>query len=291
MLSMRLALLSDIHGNEIALEAVLADVAACGGVDACWVLGDVAALGHAPVAVIERLAPLSNARFVRGNTDRYVVTGARPGPTLAEARADPRHLEILVEIERSFSWTLGAVSATGWLAWLAGLPLEQRLTLPDGTRLLAVHAAPGRDDGPGIHPGLDDAQLSEVLAGSDADLIVAGHTHVPLDRSLDGVRVLNLGSIGLPVTADVRASYGLLEAGATGYRFELRRVAYDRQAVIASIEESRHPTPSYLMQFMRGEKTVSLGVGRECPPCPKLHQREPGMTSRSISTSARSAAS
>ena len=250
---MRLALLSDIHGNEIALEAVLADIDACGGVDGYWVLGDVAAIGYAPVAVIERLAKLPGALFARGNTDRYIVTGARPAPTFADVRADLALLETLVEVEQTFSWTLGAVSATGWLPWLASFPLEQRLTLPDGTRLLGVHAAPGRDDGPGIHPGLDDGQLAAVLSGSGADLVCVGHTHVPLDRSVDGVRVVNLGSIGNPTTADLRAGYGLLEAGPNGCRVELRRVDYDRREVIAAIERSRQPTASYLIQFMKGE--------------------------------------
>lgn len=251
---MRLALLSDIHGNEIALEAVLADIDACGGVDGYWILGDLAAIGYAPVAVIERVATLPGASFVRGNTDRYVVSGDRPSPSLADVRTDHALLETLVEVERTFSWTLGAITATGWLPWLASLPLEQRLTLPDGTRLLGVHAAPGRDDGPGIHRGIDDAELASMLRGCDADLVCVGHTHVPLDRSVDGVRVVNLGSIGNPTTADLRATYGLLDASPGGCGLEVRRVDYDRRAVIAAIERSRQPTASYLVGFMRGER-------------------------------------
>jgi predicted phosphodiesterase len=72
---MRLALLSDLHGNPIALEAVLADVERCGGADAYLVLGDIVAIGHDPVAVLERLVALPGVRFIQGNTDRYVVTG------------------------------------------------------------------------------------------------------------------------------------------------------------------------------------------------------------------------
>ena len=78
---MRLALLSDLHGNPIALDAVLADIEAKGSVDGYLVLGDLVAVGHDPGCVLERLVRLPGARFVQGNTDRYVVTGQRPYPT------------------------------------------------------------------------------------------------------------------------------------------------------------------------------------------------------------------
>src|SRR3712207_448878 len=133
---MRLALLSDVHGNPIALDAVLADIQDCGGVDGYWILGDLAAIGYDPVTVLERLARLPNVRIVQGNTDRYVVTGERPPPTAADVQANRQLLPTLIEVAQSFAWTQGYVTAAGWLDWLAALPLEQRVTLPDGTRLL-----------------------------------------------------------------------------------------------------------------------------------------------------------
>ena len=75
---MRLALFSDIHGNPLALDAVLADIQRQGEVDAYWVLGDFAALGYDPVTPLEYLIALPNASFTRGNTDRYVVTEDLP---------------------------------------------------------------------------------------------------------------------------------------------------------------------------------------------------------------------
>ena len=72
---MRIALLSDIHGNATALNAVLADVAEQGGADGYWIMGDLVALGPEPVLTLEILSALPDARFVRGNTDRYVCTG------------------------------------------------------------------------------------------------------------------------------------------------------------------------------------------------------------------------
>jgi predicted phosphodiesterase len=84
---MRIAVLSDVHGNLDALDAVLAD-ARSQGADGYWFVGDYAAIGPEPVAVLERIASLDGARFTRGNTDRYVTTGEGPSPSLAAARSD-----------------------------------------------------------------------------------------------------------------------------------------------------------------------------------------------------------
>src|SRR5947207_6405093 len=112
---MRLALLSDIHGNSIALQAVLADIQAQGGVDAYWILGDLVALGPDPLGVLEQLRKLPEAGFTHGNTDRYVVTGEIPGPSPEAVQADPKLWPTFFEITRSFTWTHGAVAAAGRL--------------------------------------------------------------------------------------------------------------------------------------------------------------------------------
>lgn len=250
---MRLAIFSDIHGNPIALDAVLADIQTQGGVDAYWVLGDLSAIGYDPVTVIERLVALPNVHFVRGNTDRYVVTGERPSPTLQDAQSNPRLLTTLVEVAHSFAWTQGYVTAAGWFDWLAALPLEQRLTLPDGTRLLGVHASPGCDDGDGVHPKLSDSELWALLTDCKADVVCVGHVHIPQDRTVDGVRVVNVASVSNPMTVDLRASYVLLNATPTGYQLQFRKVEYDRQAAIAAIQQSHHPSGNYIIRHLRGE--------------------------------------
>src|SRR5260370_14424456 len=257
---MRLAILSDIHGNPLALDAVLADIQRQGEVDAYWVLGDFAALGYDPVTPLEQVTALSHARFTRGNTDRYVVTGDLPVPP-EKALQDPALLPEVIEAARSFSWTRGYVSAAGWLDWLTNLPLEVRVTLPDGTRLLGVHASPGRDDGPGMPPRHRDGKLEQRLAGCEADLVIVGHTHVPLDRQVLKIQVINLGSISDPVTSGLQATYVLPHADQHGYSIQLRHVNYDRQAVIKAIEQSHHPTPSFLIGFMRGERVTSSDPG------------------------------
>jgi predicted phosphodiesterase len=257
---MRLAILSDIHGNPLALDAVLADIQSQGEVDAYWVLGDFSALGYDPVTPLEKVTALSLASFTRGNTDRYVVTQDLPVQP-EKALEDPALLPQVIEAARSFSWTRGYLSAAGWLDWLTNLPLEVRLTLPDGTRLLGVHASPDRDDGPGLQPKHSDDQLEQRLTGCEADLVIVGHTHVPLDRQVGRIHAINLGSISNPVTPGLQATYVLLDADEHGYSIQLRRVHYDREAVIKAIEQSHHPTPSFLIGFMRGERVTSSDPG------------------------------
>jgi diadenosine tetraphosphatase ApaH/serine/threonine PP2A family protein phosphatase len=177
---------------------------------------------------------------------------------VADAEADGSYVQQLFEVSAQFSWTAGALSSGvgpndgSWRDWLAGLPGEVRMTLPDGTRLLGVHASPGCDDGPGINDDPDD-RLARRLDGCDADVVFGGHTHRPLDRQLDATRAVNLGSISNPVRPDLRASYVIVDADRHGYSLEHRRVAYDHDAVIAALEALGHPGRDWIIKHQRGE--------------------------------------
>ena len=248
---MKIAILSDIHANTLALDAVLADIQAQGGVDETWVLGDLVALGPDPVGVLERLAGLPNCHFIRGNTDRYVTTGDRPGPYLTDPDLDSAKILRMVEIAGTFAWTQGAVAVTGWWDWMAQLPLELERTLPDGTRCLCVHAAPGSDDGDGIAPDTADETIAGLLDGCPADLVCVGHTHQPFDRRVGRWRIMNPGSISNPSPPETQAVYALLQADASGYHIEHRKAAYDREAVAGRVEELRHPGAKFIFRYMR----------------------------------------
>jgi predicted phosphodiesterase len=247
---MRIALLSDIHGNEIALNAVLADIASQGGADSYWVLGDLVALGPEPVRTLDILSTLPNVRFTRGNTDRYVCMGHRPSPSIEEAKSNPKLLEALVEVANTFAWTQGMITASGWFEWLQGLPLEMRTTLPDGTRLLGVHASPGCDDGFGIGPDTDEVEVTRLLAGCNADLICVGHTHRPWESRSKEIHLVNLGAVSLSLVEDKYASYVLLNACCKTYTIEHRRVPYDRGAVIDQLKRINHPGRAYLIKHL-----------------------------------------
>lgn len=240
---MRVAVFSDVHGNLAALDAVLADAA---DVDGFWVVGDLVAHGPHPAAVLHRLMDLPNARFVRGNTDRYVLTGELP------EMIDPdRDTQLALAVARSFGWTSGAIGAHGY-EWLAALPIEERVALPDGTTVLLVHASPGRDCGRGIQPTMAEQELRDAgVTDAGVDLIFVGHTHIPTEHTIDGVRVVNLGSVSVPATADRRAMWTLLTAESAGFTIERRYAEYDIEAVTTALDEQHHPSAGWLKSKMR----------------------------------------
>jgi predicted phosphodiesterase len=255
---LRLAVLADIHGNAIALDAVLEDVASLGGVEAYWILGDLVAIGPDPVGVLQRLHALPDAEFTRGNTDRYVTTGIRPSPAVEGSAVDEGVARRLVEIEGTFSFAHGAVAGYGAFGWLAALPIDVRLVAGDGTRMLGVHASPGRDDGYGLHPDQAIEHVRKLFGRADADLVFVGHTHKVVDRVVDGVRLVNPGSVSNHVGPDVTAKWVLLETHASGYELTFRSVPYDNEAVVAALENVRHPGAAFIAHFMRGEAPSTL---------------------------------
>jgi Calcineurin-like phosphoesterase superfamily domain len=192
-------------------------------------------------------------RVTRGNTERYVTSRDRPPPHRHDLLAKPELIGLFAAVEASFSWTRGALAAHGWLDWVAHLPLETRVVLADGTRLLGVHASPGRDDGEGITPDRSEVALHDSLRGADADIVCAGHTHRATDRRVAKVRAVNLGSVSNPVTADVRACYVVIQADRHGHALEHRRVPYDRNRFLAALARSGHPEQNYIASFPHNE--------------------------------------
>lgn len=253
---MRVALISDIHGNTIALDAVLEDLASTGPVDAHWFVGDYAAIGSDPVGALDRITALPNAVFTRGNTDRYTTTGDRPPPTFNDVKADPDELPRLVSVARSFAWTQGQITAAGYFDWLNELPLEKREVLAGGTRVLAVHASPGRDDGRGFHPKATETEVRQLFWNADADLVFVGHTHAPIEADFGTMRVVNLGSVSNHLSADTRASYVILDARDDGHDIERRFVEYDTEAAIAHVRAVHHPAADFIIRHLSGEFTA-----------------------------------
>jgi predicted phosphodiesterase len=249
---MRLGVVSDIHGNVVALDAVLAD-AEHAGVDQWWALGDLVLFGPRPVEVIERLQSLPRVRFVRGNTDRYVITGEQPHPhaTAADAVGDVDLVERYGTMAATIGWTRGVLDQAGLLDWLAALPAEQRRQSPDGSVVLGVHASPGADDGPGIDTDRDDDALYALLAAGEADVVVGGHTHVATNRTVKHLRACNPGSVGLP-RRGAGASWMIIEMDDDGVRVEHRRRVFDVEEVIADLHRRRHPSAPFVEQILRG---------------------------------------
>ncbi|MEM9776230.1 MAG: metallophosphoesterase family protein [Chloroflexota bacterium] len=258
---MRIAIFSDIHGNSIGLDAVLADIEAKGGVDHYWVLGDHVGNGPDPVGVMQRLMKLKNANFIRGNADRYVANGDRPPPYAEDVIANPALVEQYGEVQGNFAWTAGIMVEFGWMNWLKNLPFHLEKTLPDGTRVLAYHASPWADDSyewPEFSPNTPKKDIQKIADGCDAELIFFGHTHWPLDQMIGHKRLVNVGSVGNPVTPSLSAYWSLLQTNEQDYNLTHFSVSYDQQAVIEQISKKHHPGAKFISSIYRGKHIKKL---------------------------------
>jgi predicted phosphodiesterase len=254
---MRLAVLSDVHGNLLALEAVLADIETQGEPDAYLVLGDLAAFCPWPSETLARLRELPEASFLQGNTDRYLATGRRPQILPAQSPDDWARMPAkLAERDANFRWTVERISHADY-QFLRDLPTRLELDVPGYGHVIAVHAN-AVDDETFLRPEASAAEIREYFAGLDARLVLYGHTHCTMDRTIeiDGMRrrVVNDGSAGIPLDGDPCPAYALLDFGNDECHVRLHRVAYGREAVIAELERVDHPAKGWIGGMLRKAK-------------------------------------
>jgi putative phosphoesterase len=251
---MRLGVMADIHGNDAALRAVLKDANQL-GVDRWWALGDLVLFGPRPAEVLELLLGLPGISMLRGNTDRYVLTGEQPAPhsTAADAAASVDLVERYAAMAGGIGWTRGVLDQAGLIDDLAALPTQLRLQSATGATVLGVHASPRADDGQGIKPGVADEVLGALLAGCDADIVIGGHTHLATDRLVDGIRALNPGSTGLPETCGA-ASWLLLEDDGDALAITHRSAPFDVDEVVSDLARRRHPNAEFVTSILTGQR-------------------------------------
>lgn len=242
---MRLAVLADVHGNAEALRAVLADLDAHGGADRLCVLGDIVLLGPDPGEVVELLLE-RDAIGVVGNIDRFLLaTDWRAcEPRSEEERAD-RALCL---------WALDRLDERAE-GWLRALPLCAELEL-GGRRLLLVHGSP-RSDRDVITADTPDEDVREMIAGAQAEVILFGHTHEPLDRTVRGKRLINPGAVGYPQGEGGTSRYALL-AWERDLHVDWRLVHYDVEAAIARLLAARRPYRLWVAAMLRRAAHVPL---------------------------------
>jgi len=243
----RVALISDLHANAVALEAVLADIAAA-GVDRTVCLGDVATLGPSPAAVVERLRGLG-CLCIRGNHDDFILH-----PDLIRRYTSAESVVAAIEwCRRQLTDEHRAFLAT--FADRAVLPLED-----GGPPLLVFHGSPhsNTDDILATTPAED---LDRLLDGHATPLMAGGHTHIQLLRQYRGALLINPGSVGLPFAEHAagrppsllpHAHYAIIEAQRPGsVRVDLRRLALDPAALIAAAAASDNPICVYQVEQYR----------------------------------------
>ncbi len=208
---MRIAIVSDIHGNRAAFEAVLADLRQSSP-DLILHGGDLADTGSSPREIVDHIRNLG-WQGVAGNTDQMLSAPE----TFDEFATQSPKLQPLWSVLRKMAAATREALGEERIAWLGGLPLTQ-IYGP----IALVHASP---ESPWRAPGPEasDAELQSVYGPLGQPIAVYGHIHRPYIRSIPGMIVVNTGSVGLSYDGDRRAAYLLLDES----KPEIRRVEYD----------------------------------------------------------------
>jgi putative phosphoesterase len=237
----RIAALSDIHGNLLALDACLADLELQGGADAVVVAGDLCVDGPKPKKVLQRLEQIG-AACIRGNTDRYLC---EDGSVRGLEPAD------LAQI----AWTRREIGER-WLSWLADLPFALRIG-DDENQLLVVHANPKSDD-EHIWPDAGESELDRLIGEERATAIAFGHLHIPFARLWRGKLLVNVSSAGLPKDGDPRAGYAIFTEREGGWEVKHRRVAFDVKKVATQLADCGIPESAELIATLRRHRYKQL---------------------------------
>ncbi|HEX6288065.1 MAG TPA: metallophosphoesterase family protein [Herpetosiphonaceae bacterium] len=236
---MRVALLSDIHGNSVALDAVLADLRH-DPVDRVVCLGDAIQGGPQPVEVVAHLRALA-CPVVLGNADAWLLSGVETG---AEG-IPPERLRVMHDIR---AWSLAQLSPDDQ-AFIAQFQPTVEVPLPHQRTLLCYHGSPHSYDDV-ILPTIADAELKRLLEPHEHIIYTGGHTHVQFLRHMHRTFHINPGSIGLAYRhdqpedrfkTDPWAEYAILTVDDARIAVEFRRVPFDVQALIAIYASSGRP--------------------------------------------------
>lgn len=217
---MKVAIISDIHGNMQSLEAVLSDIEQ-ENCEKILCLGDLAMAGPEPVKAIQAIKKLEEEGrlvLIQGNTDEMIANYEKFGelvkskfPVMGNALEDD--VKIIPQNLKNY---------------LNELPAQKELTF-NGVKVLMVHGSPRRND-ENIFPDLSLEKVEEMIKDTDADLILCGHTHVPCGYQTSKKQtVVNDGSVGRPFTPKPDACYAIIDFKDGEFEVEHKFVDYDRE--------------------------------------------------------------
>ena len=241
---MRIAVLSDIHGNALAFDAVLADIQG-ESIDQMVCLGDAVQGGSQPAETVARLRGLG-CPIVMGNADHWMLTGEESG---AESAPSPWMLAMR-------QWSLGQLSEDD-KAFIAAFVPTVELDLPGTRTLLCFHGSPASFDDV-IAPTTPDEEVRTILSPYLPAIMCGGHTHALQIRHLGGSFYFNPGSIGFPfrhddpgqslrmIRSDPWAEYAVLTVDGDRISLDLRRVPIDLAALKDIVNASGMPEPEMI---------------------------------------------
>ena len=231
---MRIAIVSDIHGNRTAFEAVLGDLRETAP-DLILHGGDLADGGASPVEIVDRIRDLGWPGVV-GNVDEMLF---RP-ESLEEFANNPPRMQPLFAAIREMAAATRAALGEERLTWLRGLPLKQ----VHGSMVL-VHASP-ESCWRAPAPEASDAELESVYSPLGQPVAVYGHIHRPFIRSVSGMMVANAGSVSLSYDGDRRAAYLLLDESMPA----IRRVEYDLDKELKALGSCGMPHADWVAKML-----------------------------------------
>lgn len=208
-----IALLADVHGNLVALDAVLEDLRRR-EIKAIYVAGDLLFGGDDPLGVWRRLTEVK-AKCIRGLSDAALAT-LDPDQMSPASDAEKNRMQRFLETRQAVGELV--------LKYLERLPDSMRIALVDGREIVLVHGSPA-DPTVEISHDLTDDEVVALLADDPADIIACGGSHVPFQRQIEEVRVLGLGSVGQSPEGNV-AHYAILTPRTEGTLIEQAWVRY-----------------------------------------------------------------
>jgi putative phosphoesterase len=247
-MSLRIAILSDIHGNALALQAALAEIESSRP-DRLAILGDLVLNGPRPAEVMAAVMDLdaAGALVIAGNTDIAVADGDY-------AAAFPWLDDVPVGQRLAAEWAREQLTPAQ-LEYLRRLPAERRLLVGEDL-VLACHASPGSQTA-GLPSDLDATATMQAVTRTDARVICCGHTHVADVRELGRKLILNPGSCGYAFDGSPDACWATLTlAEGADPEARLMRAAYDAQAVAQEVSQRGLPSDVYRAATIRTGRFV-----------------------------------
>jgi predicted phosphodiesterase len=241
---MRIGLISDIHGNFTALEAVLANMNEH-PVDLLICLGDVATIGPQPRQVLDKLKGL-DCTFIMGNHDATLLDMSKI-----------RHYQIGPNLTATVEWCAHKLDSSD-LDFLRSFKPYVEIPLEDGPGLLCYHGSP-QSNTDQVLATTTVIELARQFIGHDNRYLAGGHTHIQMMRQHEGRLIINPGSVGSPFKtafkAGIRpvllpwAEYGIIEYKHGVMSVDLRRVPFDMAVYAKILKESDMPNRDWRLEM------------------------------------------
>lgn len=242
----RIAVVSDVHGNLVALEAALAELEWRGPFDAIVGGGDYALAGAYPAECVARVRELGWA-CLRGNTDEWIVDAATGGRIPARGySADQAHNAQQREAD---AWVAERLDPEA-VDWLAELPLDWRVSGPSGQTLAVVHATPWNTHDI-VRRDSADAAKERMLDAAGTNVLIYCHVHDAYVQAFGARTLACAGSVGAPMDGDIRGAFVIAEDDGAGWRLQHVRVSYDLDGYIAGLLASGQPGAEPFARMLR----------------------------------------